>query len=157
FESRRIVECEIVRKAAVNATQADLAEIDAMIAAHEKIQGDPVGFRILDSRFHAKLSEAAGNVVLERIAFGLYNMALDVRRRATGTPARIKQSTADHIRIARAIATRDPDEAARQMGIHLDHIEQSTRRTMEAEVSALARAAKPQDRAISGLRRAARG
>ena len=29
------------------------------------------------------LSAAAGNVVLERIAYGLYNMGLDIRRRAT--------------------------------------------------------------------------
>ena len=57
-----------------------------MIAAHEKVLADPVGFRILDSRFHARLSTTAGNVVLERIAYGLYNMGLDVRRRATREP-----------------------------------------------------------------------
>ena len=85
FESRRIVELEIVRKAARKATRADIDDLNGMIAAHEKVLADPVGFRILDSRFHARLSEAAGNVVLERIAYGLYNMGLDVRRRATRT------------------------------------------------------------------------
>ena len=52
--------------AARKATAEQLQNLDAIIAAHEKIMNDPVGFRILDSRFHAMLSAAAGNVVLER-------------------------------------------------------------------------------------------
>ncbi len=142
FESRRIVELEIVRKAAGKATAGDLDDLKGMIAAHEKIQSDPVGFRILDSRFHARLSAAAGNVVLERIAYGLYNMGLDIRRRATMSLALIRQSTGDHIRIVDAIAAQDPDRAAKAMGIHLDHIEQTTRRAMKEEISALTRAAR---------------
>jgi GntR family transcriptional repressor for pyruvate dehydrogenase complex len=147
FESRRIVEIEIVRKAARQATPEDLDDLNGMIAAHEKILHDPVGFRILDSRFHARLSAAAGNVVLERIAYGLYNMGLDVRRRATENLSLIMQSTQDHTRIAQAIVARDPDKAAQEMGIHLDHIEESTRRAMEAEISSLARAANASPRA----------
>jgi GntR family transcriptional repressor for pyruvate dehydrogenase complex len=150
FESRRIVEIEIARKAALKAASEDLDDLNGMIAAHEKIQSDPVGFRILDSRFHARISAAAGNVVLERIAYGLYNMGLDVRRRATESLSLIRQSTQDHIRIAQAIAAGDPDRAGREMGTHLDHIEESTRRVMEAEMSALARATKAQLRAIPG-------
>ena len=83
FESRRIIEIEIVRKAAMKATRADIQDLNDMIAAHAKIQNDPVGFRILDSRFHEKLSAIAGNAVLRRVAYGLYNMGLDFRRRAT--------------------------------------------------------------------------
>ena len=83
FESRRIIEVEIVRKAATKANRADIADLNDMIAAHAKIQSDPVGFRILDSRFHEKLSGIAGNAVLQRIAYGLYNMGLDFRRQAT--------------------------------------------------------------------------
>ncbi len=124
FESRRIVEIEIVRKAAKQATEADIADLNAIVAAHEKILDDPVGFRILDSRFHRKLSDAAGNVVLERIAYGLYNMGLDIRRRATESPVLIRQSTEDHIRIVQAIAGQDAEQAAVEMGIHLDHIEE---------------------------------
>lgn len=141
FESRRIVELEIVRKAAVQGTQADIDDLNGMIAAHEKVLEDPVGFRILDSRFHARLSAAAGNVVLERIAYGLYNMGLDIRRVATGNLANIRQSFGDHIRIVAAITARDGERAAVEMGIHLDHIEESTRRAMKAEKTALSRAA----------------
>ncbi len=136
FESRRIVEVEIVRKAAAKATARDVGDLNDMIAAHEAIADDPVGFRILDARFHLKLSEAGGNAVLERIAYGLYNMGLDIRRRATEDREIIRESTRDHARIVAAIVERDAEAAGRAMGEHLDHIEASTRRTMEAETAA---------------------
>jgi GntR family transcriptional repressor for pyruvate dehydrogenase complex len=143
FESRRIVELEIVRKAAQKATAADVDDLNGMLIAHERVLCDPVGFRILDSRFHARLWATAGNAVLERIAYGLYNMGLDIRRRATEDLALIRRSLGEHTRIVRAIAAGDPDEAVVAMGLHLDHIEASTRRIMEEDVAALARLRQP--------------
>jgi GntR family transcriptional repressor for pyruvate dehydrogenase complex len=128
FESRRIIEVEIARKAAINAKAGDLADLRAMIDAHATVATDPIGFRILDSRFHEKLSAIAGNAVLQHIAYGLYNLGLDIRRRATAELGIIDQSTADHARIVAAIAARNPDRAADEMRIHLSHIEDSTRR-----------------------------
>lgn len=128
FESRRIIEVEIARKAAANATSKDDRELHDMIAAHATVVDDPVGFRILDSRFHEKLSIIAGNAILQRIAEGLYNMGLDVRRRATADPKIIAQSTEDHTRIVAAIRAKNPNGAAEAMRVHLGHIEESTRR-----------------------------
>jgi GntR family transcriptional repressor for pyruvate dehydrogenase complex len=133
FESRRIVEIEIVRKAATQAKRADIADLKEMIGAHAKIQKDPVGFRILDSRFHEKLSSIAGNAVLQRVAYGLYNMDLHIRRRATAEPGLIAQSTEDHAGIAAAIAAHDPERAAAAMAQHLTHIKESTKRTMASQ------------------------
>lgn len=132
FESRRIIEVEIVRKAATKAGRADIADLNDMIAAHATIQNDPVGFRILDSRFHEKLSGIAGNAVLQRVAYGLYNMGLDFRRQATAEAGLIAQSTEDHARIAAAIAEHDADGAAQAMTRHLRHIEDSTKRIMKS-------------------------
>lgn len=128
FESRQLVEVEIARKAAVNATANDIKELNAMIDAHAAVSGDPIGFRILDSRFHEKLSLTAGNAILQRIAEGLYNMGLDVRRRATADPGIIAQSTEDHTRIVKSISQRDSQRAGKMMKLHLQHIEESTRR-----------------------------
>ncbi len=132
FESRRIIEVEIVRKAATKATRADIVDLNDMITAHAKIQGDPVGFRILDSRFHEKLSGIAGNAVLQRVAYGLYNMGLDLRRQATAEAGLIAQSTKDHGQIAAAIAAHDAHGAAEAMTRHLRHIEDSTKRMMSS-------------------------
>jgi len=139
FESRRIVEIEIVRKAAVNATAENVEMLDGMLVAHEKVLADPVGFRILDARFHAQLSEIAGNSVLERIAYGLYNMGLDIRRRATEDVALIRRSLGEHTAIVRAIEAGDGAAASAAMAAHLDHIEASTRAVLEDDVAAFSR------------------
>lgn len=127
FESRRIVEVEIVRKAAQNATRDGIAELRAMIDAQDTVLGDPIGFRILDSWFHSKLAVVAGNAVLQRISYGLYNLGLDIRRRSTAAPGVIDRSTAQHAVIVRAIAAHDADGAAKAMTDHLAHIEAGAR------------------------------
>jgi GntR family transcriptional repressor for pyruvate dehydrogenase complex len=130
FASRRVIETDITRRAALAARDEDVLVLRAMIAAHDSIQNDPVGFRILDSRFHEMIWNIAGNAVMQRFALALYSMGLDVRRRATQDPALIRQSTQDHIRIVAAIADRDGERAFAEMLLHLDHIEETTRTAM---------------------------
>ena len=133
FESRRVIETEIVRQAANRARKADISELNDMITAHATVQKDPIGFRILDSRFHEKLSTIAGNALLQRIADALYNMDLYLRRRATAEPGLIAQSTEDHTRIVAAIIAHDPESAATAMARHLTNIKESTMRMMEVQ------------------------
>ena len=133
FDSRRVIEIEIARRAAAKATAADIHDLRDIIEAHKTVQDDPVGFRILDTRFHEKLSEIAGNAVLQRIAYGLYNLGLDFQnfdRRARNEPGLIAQSTADHIKIAAGITTHIPDRAADAMSEHIRNIEVSTQRVL---------------------------
>lgn len=133
FESRRIIELEIVKKAAEKATAGDIDDLNGMLVAHERVLRDPVAFRILDSRFHARLSACAGNVVLERIAYGLYNLGLDIRRQATKDLSLIRRSLSEHTAIVRAIEAHDARRAVSAMGLHLAHIEASTRRVLEED------------------------
>lgn len=133
FDSRRVIEIEIVRRATLKATRADLANLRGIIEAHGAVHNDPVGFRILDSRFHETISEIAGNAVLQRIAYGLYNLGVDFQnfdRRARAEPKLIAQSTADHGEIVAAIIARDPEQAARAMSDHIRNIELSTLRVI---------------------------
>jgi GntR family transcriptional regulator, transcriptional repressor for pyruvate dehydrogenase complex len=123
FDCRRVVEMEIVRRTALAATRKDRGEFADMIGAHASVLDDPVGFRILDSRFHEKLYATAGNAVLHRMANGLYNLGLDLRRRATAEFGAIQRSAAD------------PEGAAQAMKDHLHHIEESTRRMMLLEAA----------------------
>ena len=133
FDCRRVVEMEIVRRTALNAGKKDVADFKDMAAAHAAVLDDPIGFRILDSRFHEKLYVTAGNPVLHRMAYGLYNLGLDLRRRATAEFGAIPRSAADHGRIVEAIIARDPEAAAEAMRTHLCNIEDSTRRMMVVE------------------------
>jgi len=135
FDSRRVIEIEIVRRAAERADRAAVDELRDIIKAHETVQDDPVGFRILDTRFHEKISAIAGNAVLQRIAYGLYNLGLDFQnfdRRARSDPGLISQSTADHSEIAAAIIARDPHRAAQAMSRHIGNIELSTQRIISS-------------------------
>jgi GntR family transcriptional regulator, transcriptional repressor for pyruvate dehydrogenase complex len=133
FEGRRVIETEIVRQAAIKARKADISDLNDMIAAHASVQKDPIGFRILDNRFHEKLSTISGNTVLQRIAEALYNMNLYLRRRATAEPGLIAQSTEDHKQIVSAIVAHDPESAVTAMARHLTHIKESTLRMMDAQ------------------------
>ena len=135
FDCRRVVEMEIVRRTAMATTRKDRIEFRDMISAHAAVLNDPIGFRILDSRFHEKLYAIAGNAVLHRIANGLYNLGLDLRRRATAEFGAIERSAADHQKIFDAIAAQDPEGAAQAMKEHLDHIEESTQRMMMLEAT----------------------
>ena len=139
FDSRRVIEIEIARRAARDASKADVKELAEIVAAHATVQGDPVGFRILDTRFHEKLSAIAANAVLQRIAYALYNLGMDFQnfdRRARSNPGLIAQSTADHAAIAEAVRQRDPDGAAQAVTKHIRHIELSTRRVLGRKASA---------------------
>jgi GntR family transcriptional repressor for pyruvate dehydrogenase complex len=133
FDSRRVIEIEIVHRAAMKATRVDIGDLHDIIEAHKTVQNDPVGFRILDTRFHEKISTIAGNGVLQRIAYGLYNLGLDFQnfdRRARSDPGLISQSTADHSDIAAPIIAHDPDGAAKAMSRHIRNIELSTQRVI---------------------------
>jgi GntR family transcriptional repressor for pyruvate dehydrogenase complex len=133
FDSRRLIEVEIARRAASRATDADIEKLDQMIAAQDEVVDDPIGFRILDSEFHEKLATLSGNVVLERLTASLYNMGLDIRRRATEMRGVVARSCEDHRAIVQALRRRDPDAAAAAMAQHLRHIEGSTKAVMAEE------------------------
>lgn len=154
FDSRRVIEIEIVRRAAAKADSADVDDLRNIIEAHDTVQDDPVGFRILDTRFHEKISAIAGNAVLQRIAYGLYNLGLDFQnfdRRARNDPSLISQSTADHSAIAAAIIARDPDGAAQAMSRHLRNIELSTQRVISGPSASSVGVPQPRRAANPGI------
>jgi GntR family transcriptional repressor for pyruvate dehydrogenase complex len=132
---RRLIECEAVRKAAENATAEDIAEFEEMLQAHAAVKTDPVGFRILDSRFHGKIYATAGNSVLEKVATALYNIGLEQRRIVTTQKGLITKSTRDHRAIVAALKGGDPSAAMAAMEVHLGHIADSTRDLLEGRLA----------------------
>lgn len=135
FACRRLIEMEIAKLCAQKATPEDIAELDAMLAAQEKVAEDPIGFRILDADFHEKLFQIAGNSILERLALGFYNMALEERRKATSSPKVTRQSVNDHKEIVDGIRAGNSEETAAAMAKHLGHIETTTLEAMKDKAS----------------------
>ncbi len=133
FACRRLIEIEIARKCALNATEADISELENMVTAQEKVGADPIGFRILDSEFHEKLSSIAGNNVMERLSSGFYNMGLEERRKATSSAQVTLRSVKEHKRIVDHIKLHDDEKTAQAMADHLEHIEQTTLDAMNGQ------------------------
>lgn len=131
FECRQLIEVEIARKCALNACETDLETFEQMLAAQSKVENDAIAFRILDSEFHEKLYSVGGNSMMERMAIGYYNLALEVRRKATESPGVIIQSLADHKEIVAGVVSKNPDKTAKAMENHLKNIEKTTVAAME--------------------------
>lgn len=138
FECRRLIEIDIARKCAKTAGKHDIEEFDSMLTAQEKVVDDPIGFRILDAEFHEKLSQIAGNPIMERLALGFYNMGLDERRKATASPLVTRQSVQDHRGIVDGIRKRSVRQTAEAMKRHLNHIEATTLEAMNSSDPATA-------------------
>jgi GntR family transcriptional repressor for pyruvate dehydrogenase complex len=138
FEAREIVDLELIRMAARNASAEQRRHILKHAVDGHAFIGDPVAFRLLDIEFHQSLNDAAGNRFLAALAQGLYDIALDVRRVASEMPGIIEKSVAQHIDVAEAVMAGDADAAAAAGRRHLEHVRDST-------VVAMARVAASED------------
>lgn len=131
FECRRILESEMVAKAAVNVTDIEIVELERLLVAQEGVIDDPIGFRIADQQFHELLADIARNSVLKRVVTGMYNIGMESRRKATDKEGVIGQSICDHRKIVAALKIRDPIAASHAMDSHLSQIELSTKNALE--------------------------
>jgi DNA-binding FadR family transcriptional regulator len=65
WEATTALEVASAEQAALHATPAVMAELDANVAATEAAVGDPAAIAALDTAFHALIAKAAKNRVLE--------------------------------------------------------------------------------------------
>lgn len=126
FRARDVIDGGIAADAARFATDEQLAKLKDLVTAGYKLVDDPVGFRVMDDEFHELIREAARNDFLTRVSDALYNLALELRRKASSMPGVLEQSARDHEAIARAIVARDPLAAETAMCEHVGHIKQTT-------------------------------
>ncbi|MBS0452641.1 MAG: GntR family transcriptional regulator [Proteobacteria bacterium] len=133
FAARRLIEPELMRLAARNATPKQVAMLRAHIEK-ENAARKKNGFAIipLSGEFHLTVAEMAGNSFLARTLRELESITCLViilydTHGAHGCPYD------DHQFLVDAIEARDPDRAGRLMLEHLDHIEASLNLTPPAE------------------------
>ena len=119
FEVRMALETTAARLAAQRATDAQLADLDALVHAG----AEPIGHA--DVRFqgardlHARLAEATANPALAA-HLTLVNQELRLLRTRSGeVPARAEHAVAEHAEIVAAVRAGDADGAAAAMEAHL--------------------------------------
>jgi GntR family transcriptional regulator, transcriptional repressor for pyruvate dehydrogenase complex len=119
WETRQALEAQCARLAAVHATAADLAELDAALdQMSDEIDAGSPGLAG-DRRFHLGVAAAAHNPLLLKLLKGL-SMALDRTSETSLTrPGQPARSLDDHRGIVAAIRAHEPADAANKMLSHL--------------------------------------
>jgi len=122
MQARRVVEPELARLAALNATSAQFLEMRKLCS---EMRRTPTWeeYAELDWRFHNLIAEATGNILLveiQRLLNGVRRFVVwgNLVKRAAGPPSNY-HSFGEHEEILDAIQTRDSDRAMRAMLSHL--------------------------------------
>ena len=126
IRARRIIESEVAEQAARGARASDIAGIgEAVRLMKTDIHGGDV-YETNDRLFHVRIAEATRNSVLVSVV----NMLWDLREspvyaslmRHAVTDGVRTRSIADHERILKALAARDPAAARGAMQKHIDRV-----------------------------------
>jgi phosphonate utilization transcriptional regulator len=152
FDLRAAMDELVGRKLATSITPAQLKEVRALVDAMEKAvkADDARNYHLLNLKFHDRLVEMAGNSKLTAIYRKLIKELSLFRRLNLADGWLLPISASEHRLIVKAIASGDPDAAARAM---FDHVMESKERTIEND---LRRQERAKERA-SGARTAKAG
>lgn len=128
MSARRLIEAELARVAALNATAADIEEMRVCLAK-SKAAANWRQYESWDNRLHRVVAQATGSTLL----LALFDTLNAVRRAVVWgrlrpnkpRPAANHHSFAEHAEIVTAIAERDMDRAADAMRRHLESVERN--------------------------------
>ncbi len=124
--SRRLVELEVVGRAAERIPDETLSFLEASLAAQRRSLNKPVEFLVSDREFHFAIYREAGSPVLSDFVMQLYGYMMPNRVGAMGRFQAIDKSIADHEAILAALAARDRAETVRRFEIHIERIYRTT-------------------------------
>ena len=118
MEARLLVEPELAARAALRASDEDIAEIQKELRAMEASKEDHAGFVAHDLLFHQAVFHAAGNRVTS-LMFSVVHKSLDKLITMTSQVVEPEHTLTLHRRIYQAIRKRDQEESRRRMTEHL--------------------------------------
>ena len=119
--ARAFFEVGLARHAAQYATDEDLAEFEAALAANRKSLGNLVRFQRTDVDFHYVLAVIPRNPIFTAIHAALAEWLLE-QRQTTLAPGEDVVAYEAHRSIFDAVAARDADRAEQAMRAHLDYV-----------------------------------
>ena len=137
LEARAALESLAVRHAAERASEADVAELRAILAEMRRLldEGDLQGVSEANGRLHRRLLDASGHATARRLCATLASQTVRFQFRTILAPGRPARSLEEHTAIVDAVAAGDPDAAERAMRTHLAGVADALRQRREAEVS----------------------
>jgi len=152
---RQALEAVTVRAAAVNASDQQVAELQAILKdQHEaSLADDAERFHEGDEAFHAAIAEAAGYPGIWPLIQKVKVQVDRYRRLTLPMPGRIPMVVKEHSAVLRAIERRDPDGAVALMGDHLDGLQKSIATARANNPEYFIDGPLPADPALSAARR----
>jgi DNA-binding FadR family transcriptional regulator len=123
LRARALVESAVAEEAARQATQDDIARIDAVLAEMDDKPFTREGWIALDRRFHNAVVATLDNAVLTHTVGGLFdqrfNPYFDRLAHYIVNESTKRAAHKEHVAIRDAIAARDPEQARAAMYEHL--------------------------------------
>ena len=123
---RRMLEIPAAREAALRRSEAEMAELEGIVAEGKALAVDDPRVAELDAQFHAVIAHASGNRVLAAFVYALHEVTEPVHHLDLN-PETGKQAYRQHQALVRAIKREDPDAAEAAMVSHLRYLEQHPR------------------------------
>jgi DNA-binding FadR family transcriptional regulator len=118
-DARLTFELEMARRAAERREAADIATLTRTVDEQEASSGHPANFRLLDGRFHREIAALSGNPIWPALSDALFRWLNDFHVDLVSVPGKERLTLAEHRGIIAAIASGDPEAAARAMRDHL--------------------------------------
>jgi GntR family transcriptional regulator, transcriptional repressor for pyruvate dehydrogenase complex len=123
FQFRRMIEPQIARMAAENASREDIEAIARIVHDQRHATEDLEKFITLDQAFHLALAKATGNDILFSIVERINDILSVSRAKYSQSPTRIEHSLKGHESILETVSMGNPELASQAMYQHIEQVE----------------------------------
>lgn len=123
FEVRRALECAGAALAAKRITQAEMAQLEQILAASEGQRLSDAQYIEKDAELHLAIIHATRNNLLIRVYESTRHLFVEYSGRVIQLPGRRSSAQGGHAEIVAAIVARRPQVAQRAMSSHLEAVE----------------------------------
>lgn len=120
--TREMFEPEIAALAARNATPENLKELQEILDEQRLCIGDENDLANIDIAWHAALSRATQNPILNQLHNSIANLGIKVRIENAKCPDAVDHATYWHEEIMRAVISRDSELAKAAMRMHMNQV-----------------------------------
>jgi len=123
LDVRKMIEPPLVRRAALHASHAEIADMENILARQEaKVRRGELGIDE-DSEFHYSIALASNNSAILKVVDVLMDLLRETRKHALQVEGRQEKSLAGHRRILAALKGGDAAAAEAAMQRHLEEME----------------------------------
>lgn len=121
FEFREAIESAAAEAFARSASNEQIQSLRAIVGENEAAvaRGDAAEAQRIDVQFHAAITEASGNAVIQAVARTINGLLVELRRVTSGIPGAPQAALAEHGEIIRALERRDGPAARRLTERHI--------------------------------------